>query len=54
VKHLTPAARILMRARRRDDAIVVESSTPLVLHRPDGGYTDEAEAILRHGQPLAF
>jgi tRNA1(Val) A37 N6-methylase TrmN6 len=54
VKQLTPAARILVRARRRADAIVVESSAPLVLHRPDGGYTDEAEAILRHGQPLAF
>jgi tRNA1(Val) A37 N6-methylase TrmN6 len=54
VKHLSPAARILVRARRRADVTVVEGSTPLVLHRPDGGYTDEAEAILRHGQPLAF
>jgi tRNA1(Val) A37 N6-methylase TrmN6 len=27
---------------------------PLVLHRPDGRYTDEAEAILRHAAPLAF
>ena len=49
----TPAARVLVRARpaselRRRDA------EPLVLHRPGGGYTDEAEAILRHGQPLAF
>ena len=53
VKRLTPAARVLVRARpaselRRRDA------EPLVLHRPGGGYTDEAEAILRHGQPLAF
>jgi hypothetical protein len=24
------------------------------LHRPEGGYTDEAEAILRHGASLAF
>jgi tRNA1Val (adenine37-N6)-methyltransferase len=24
----------------------------LTLHRPDGGYTEEAEAILRHGAPL--
>ena len=53
VKRLPPAARVLVRARpaselRRQDA------EPLVLHRPGGGYTDEAEAILRHGQPLAF
>ncbi len=54
VKNLSPAARILVRARQRTDAIVVDSSPPLVLHRPDGGYTDEAEAILRHGRPLAF
>ena len=27
---------------------------PLVLHRTDGGYTDEAEAILRHAASLAF
>lgn len=53
VKRLPPAARVLVRARaagelRRRDA------APLVLHRPNGGYTDEAEAVLRHGQPLAF
>ncbi len=53
VKRLPPAARVLVRARparelRRRDA------APLILHRPGGGYTDEAEAILRHGQPLAF
>jgi tRNA1(Val) A37 N6-methylase TrmN6 len=54
VKHLPPAARILVRARRKGDVTVVEASAPLVLHRPDGGYTDQAEAILRHGQPLAF
>jgi tRNA1(Val) A37 N6-methylase TrmN6 len=53
VKRLMPARRALVRARRgggpsRRDV------PPLVLHRPDGGYTDEAEAVLRHGQPLAF
>jgi tRNA1(Val) A37 N6-methylase TrmN6 len=47
------AARVLVRAgksatpRRR-------TAPPLVLHRTDGGYTDEAEAILRHAAPLAF
>jgi tRNA1(Val) A37 N6-methylase TrmN6 len=53
VKPLLPAQRVLVRAHcatrpaRRQVA-------PLVLHRPEGGYTDETEAILRHGQPLAF
>ena len=53
LKLLPPAARVLIRARR---AAVPErhSSPPLVLHGPAGGYTDEAEAILRHAAPLAF
>jgi tRNA1(Val) A37 N6-methylase TrmN6 len=53
VKRLPPAARVLIRARhgtRRD----VRSSVPLVLHKPDGGYTDEAEAILRHAATIEF
>jgi tRNA1(Val) A37 N6-methylase TrmN6 len=53
VKRLPPAARVLVRARRAD-SLRRHEAPPLVLHRPDGGYTDEAEAILRHGQPLAF
>jgi tRNA1(Val) A37 N6-methylase TrmN6 len=53
VKRLPPAARVLVRARRAA-GLRRHDSQPLVLHRPDGGYTDEAEAILRHGQPLAF
>ena len=53
VKPLQPAARVLLRARRavaprRHDAV------PLKLHQPDGRYTDQAEAILRHAAPLAF
>lgn len=53
LKRLPPAARVLVRARktgtpRRYDA------PPLVLHGPDGHYTDEAEAILRHAAPLAI
>ena len=53
VKRLPPAARVLVRARR---AIKLErhERPPLTLHRPDGRYTDEAEAILRHAAPLAF
>jgi tRNA1(Val) A37 N6-methylase TrmN6 len=52
-KLLPPAARVLVRARR---AAVLQRhvAPPLVLHRAEGGYTDEAEAILRHVASLAF
>lgn len=53
VKRLPPAARVLVRARRAEQASQREVP-PLVLHRPEGGYTDEAEAILRHAASLAF
>lgn len=53
VKRLPPAARVLVRARRSAAPSVAESP-PLVLHRPEGGYTDAAEAILRHAAPLGF
>jgi tRNA1(Val) A37 N6-methylase TrmN6 len=53
IKRLPPAARVLVRARRAASPSRHEAP-PLVLHRPDGGYSDEAEAILRHGGPLAF
>ena len=52
-KFLPPAARVLVRARR-STVLKRHLSAPLVLHRPEGGYTDEAEAILRHGASLAF
>lgn len=53
VKRLPPAARVLVRARRADRP-TRRDAPPLTLHRPDGRYTDEAEAILRHAGPLAF
>lgn len=53
LKRLPPAARVLVRARRAA-GLRRHDAPPLVLHRPEGGYTDDAEAILRHGQPLAF
>jgi tRNA1(Val) A37 N6-methylase TrmN6 len=53
LKRLPPAARVLIRARRADTLRRIESP-PLVLHRPEGGYTDAAEAVLRHAAPLAF
>ena len=53
VKRLPPAARVLVRARRADRLHRTEAP-PLFLHRASGGYTDEAEAVLRHAQPLPF
>jgi len=53
VKRLPPAARILVRARRADTPRR-HDALPLTLHQPDGRFTDEAEAILRHAAPLAF
>ena len=53
IKRLPPAARVLVRAGRADRTTRREAS-PLTLHLPDGGYTEEAEAILRHAAPLAF
>ena len=53
VKTLPPARRILVRARRATTPRR-RACAPLVLHPPGGGYTDEAEAILRHAAPLAF
>ena len=52
-KLLPPAARVLICARPAA-ALKRRLSVPLVLHRPEGGYTDEAEAILRHGASLAI
>jgi tRNA1(Val) A37 N6-methylase TrmN6 len=53
IKRLPPAARILVRARRGPGTNRREAP-PLVLHRTEGGYTDAAEAILRHAASLAF
>jgi tRNA1(Val) A37 N6-methylase TrmN6 len=53
LKRLPPAARVLICARRGREAGRREAS-PLVLHRTEGGYTDAAEAVLRHAASLAF
>jgi tRNA1(Val) A37 N6-methylase TrmN6 len=53
IKRLRPANRVLVRARHSAGRTIVEAP-PLELHRPDGGYTETAEAILRHGAPLDF
>src|SRR6266851_8731004 len=44
IKHLPPAARVLIRARQAGTLQRIESS-PLVLHRPEGGYSEAAEAV---------
>jgi tRNA1(Val) A37 N6-methylase TrmN6 len=53
IRRLPPAPRVLMRARRSAAARRREAA-PFVLHRPDGCYTDAAEAVLRGAAPLAF
>jgi tRNA1(Val) A37 N6-methylase TrmN6 len=53
VKTLPPAARVLVRARRAARPSVTQSP-PLVLHQPDGSFSEEAEAILRHARALTF
>lgn len=53
VKRLPPAARLLIRSRRGSRLALAES-TPLVLHKPGGGYTDAAEAVLRHAASIGF
>ena len=50
---LTPVRRVLVRARRTAGGQQREAP-PFVLHRPEGGYTPAAEAVLRHAAPLAF
>jgi tRNA1(Val) A37 N6-methylase TrmN6 len=52
IKRLPPAARVLVRARRGPPS--VSESPALVLHPPEGGYTEAAEAILRHVAALDF
>jgi tRNA1(Val) A37 N6-methylase TrmN6 len=53
VKRLPPAARVLVQARLAAMPSVTESP-PLTLHPPHGGYTEAAEAVLRHAAALDF
>jgi tRNA1(Val) A37 N6-methylase TrmN6 len=48
-----PAKRVIV-AGRKGSAAPLTLLPGLVLHRPDGGYTEEAEAVLRHGAPLTL
>ncbi len=48
-----PAKRAIVTARR-GSAAPSETRAGLVLHRPGGGYTPEAEAILREGGAIRF
>src|SRR3954471_19491489 len=53
IKRLPPAARVLIRARRAQMPSVTQSP-PLTLHPSHGGYTEAAEAVLRHAAALDF
>jgi tRNA1(Val) A37 N6-methylase TrmN6 len=53
IQPLTPVRRVLVRARPSIHTRRRETP-PFLLHRPEGGYTEQAEAILRHAAPLAF
>ncbi len=46
-----PAKRVILRARK-DAATPFRLAAGLVLHRPDGAFTPEAEAVLRDGKGL--
>jgi tRNA1(Val) A37 N6-methylase TrmN6 len=48
-----PAKRVIV-AGRKGSAAPLAVLPGLVLHRPDGKYTGEAEAILRHGASLSL
>lgn len=48
-----PAKRVLVRARK-GSAAPFRLLPGLVLHREDGGFTDGAEAVLRHGAALEW
>ena len=48
-----PARRILLRAKE-GSAAPLTLHPGLVLHEPDGRYTEAAEAVLRRAMPLAF
>lgn len=48
-----PASRVILRARVGSHA-PLKLLGGLVLHKPDGGYTEAAEAVLRHGAALAL
>lgn len=48
-----PATRVIIGGRKGSRA-ALRLSPGLVLHGPDGAYTDEAEAVLRGGKPLAL
>jgi tRNA1(Val) A37 N6-methylase TrmN6 len=46
-----PAKRVII-AGCKGSAAPLTLAPGLTLHRPDGGYTGEAEAILRDAEPL--
>jgi tRNA1(Val) A37 N6-methylase TrmN6 len=52
-KEKEPAKRFLLRAKKGEGAKHI-ACRPMIIHRPNGGYTDEMEAILKHNRPIEF
>lgn len=48
-----PATRVIVQGRKGSRGLL-RLLSGLILHGPDGGYTDEVEAVLRGGEPLRF
>ena len=48
-----PASRVLVHARK-DSRTPLKVLPPFVLHRPDGGFTPESEAVHRDLEPIAM
>ena len=48
-----PVKRVIIRAYKGGAGLAVMCK-PLILHKPDGGYSDAAEEILRHAKEVAF
>jgi tRNA1(Val) A37 N6-methylase TrmN6 len=52
-KEKETAKRFLMRSKKGEGAKHIPCR-PLIIHRTNGGYTDEMEAILKHNRPVDF
>jgi tRNA1(Val) A37 N6-methylase TrmN6 len=48
-----PPKRVIIRAKKGGET-VVKDCDPLVLHKPDGSYSETADNVLRHGVALQF
>ena len=49
----TEAKRVIIRAYKYTP-YTIHTHTPLILHKPEGGYSDEAENVLRHMKAIEW